>query len=157
MEIDNKAREKFQNRIEKGLLGPGSDTWGLPDEEEIISDYPLQRYFTGILFPEKSICKTQEEVDDAETTSETLTDEEADEQKIEIVKDNEGKDGFESKETEDNKISQNNFFPTNIAVSVCLPKETLSLDVTFSFGLYYQPKNSEIKIKINEAGYQAFF
>ena len=52
MKIDNdyKARQIFQERLKKGLLGPGSDVFVRETEidEEIISDYPLQRYYTGI-------------------------------------------------------------------------------------------------------------
>ena len=63
--MDEQIRQVFQNRIQKGLHGPGSDTWGLPDNEEILSDYPLIRYFTGIVFPDKSICKNENEADSA--------------------------------------------------------------------------------------------
>src|SRR5690606_4780767 len=73
-EIDYKARQIFQNRIRKGMIGPGSDTWGLSDEEEIISDYPLPRYFSGVLFPTKSVCLTQSAQDDADGNSEGLED-----------------------------------------------------------------------------------
>ena len=66
-----RARDLFQERIRKGLLGPGSDTWGLPDSEEVISDYPLQRYYTGILFPKRILPQSQSEIDIAEVEAET--------------------------------------------------------------------------------------
>ena len=68
------AREKFQQRISKGMIGPGSDSWGLPDEVEIIAgDTPLQRYFSGILFPESDIpkYKSQDEIDIADLKNES--------------------------------------------------------------------------------------
>ena len=156
--IDFLAREKFQNRIQKGMIGPGSDTWGLPDEEELISnDTPLQRYFSGILFPDKDVCASQNEQDDAELQSQTSTDDydssnESENQNIE-----ENEITTNSNENETDKISKTNFFPTNIGISVCVPKTTKNLDVIFSFGLYYQPKNQEVKIKITEQGYRSFF
>ena len=68
---DDKAREILQNRITKGMLGPGSDTWGGDDNEEIISDYPLIRYFTGVLFPEKTNPESQLDNDVSEVENET--------------------------------------------------------------------------------------
>ena len=56
---NNNPRDYFEDRVEKGLIGPGSDSWGLPDDIEIISDYPLIRYFSGILFPEKEPANTE--------------------------------------------------------------------------------------------------
>lgn len=163
---DQIARDKFQERIRKGMLGPGSDTWGLLEEEEIISDYPLQRYFTGILFPEKSLKDdkdgnlSQSDLDTAEVQNETPEDEEADEllyetDKIDIEAD--VKTTTDIKEIEENKISQNNFFPTNIGLTVCVDNSVKELDVEFSFGLYYEPNQKEIKIRIDENGYQSFF
>lgn len=154
---DLKAREKFQNRIIKGMQGPGSDTWGLDDTEEIISDYPLIRYFTGILFPDSKICKTQEEEDLAEVENETsddIADNESLEQenKDEILKDEELQ---ESKEEE--IVNQKTFFPTNIGLTVCVENTKNELDVEFNFGLYHQAKLHERKIAISEEGYNSFF
>ena len=53
----------FQETINEQLLGPGSDVFADKDPNcEIISDTPLRRYFTGILFPRK-ITQTQGELD----------------------------------------------------------------------------------------------
>ncbi len=64
-------RDIFQNRIYKGLIGPGSDSFGLPDEEEIISDYPLQRYLSAVIFPEKKFSTSEIEEDEASLIAET--------------------------------------------------------------------------------------
>ena len=71
---DNIARDIFQERIKKGLLGPGSDIFVNEKDksEEIISDYPLQRYYTGVLFPEQIKKDTAE----SEVANETETDDE---------------------------------------------------------------------------------
>ncbi len=157
--LDEKAREIIQSRILKGMIGPGSDTWGVEDKEEIISDYPLQRYFSGIVFPDKTSCKTIDEKENADAESDaSIESKETNEEVIEKQKEVETKlSGIANPNDDELKISQNNFFPTNIGLSVALHKDIKTIDVTFSFGLYYQPKQSEIKIKINQAGYDSFF
>ena len=141
------------------MIGPGSDTFGLPDEEEIISnDTPLQRYFSGILFPEKDLtaCVTQSELDDAEVQS--MSESSIDDIQDEETEDEEPKEGDQrSTETEEDRVSNTSFFPTNIGLSVCLPTSVTKIDVFFSFGLYYQPKNKEVKIKISEEGFHSFY
>ena len=52
----SKHRDTFYTEIEKGLIGPGSDIFEVDDKEELISDYPLNRYYSGILFPEKTFA-----------------------------------------------------------------------------------------------------
>jgi len=157
---DNLARQKFQDRITKGMLGPGSDTWGVDDNEEIISDYPLIRYFTGVLFPDKTNPDTQLDNDTAEVENESEENEELEKSNIkkevlDILEEN----GISTKKEneEDLKLSQNSFFPTNIGLTICLADSVENLDVDFSFGLYYQPSFKEKKIKINKAGYYSFF
>ena len=156
---DHRAREKFQQRIAKGMIGPGSDTWGLPDEEEIISnDTPIQRYFSGILFPEKDLvyCKTQNDLDDAEIQSVSeLSDFDNQEEVTELEEPKEGEQ--RASESELDVVSKTSFFPTNIGLSVCLPFNVSEISALISFGLYYQPKNKEVKIKISEEGYRSFF
>lgn len=159
--LDFYARNKFCERIEKGLLGPGSDTWGLPDEEEIISDYPLIRYFTGILFPKKkNEPKSQFESDQNEIRNETSDDDSDKNDKEEESKDPELDSDLSDKpsltKVEDLKISHNNFFPNNIALSICVDNSTKELNVEFSFGLYFQPKYKQKKISINQAGFDSF-
>ncbi len=157
--IDEKARDIIQSRILKGMIGPGSDTWGVEDFEEIISDYPLQRYFSGIIFPDKTICKTIDEKENSDAESEASKEvKEINEENIEKQKEVDTKlSGIANPNDDDLKISQNNFFPTNIGLSVAIKNDVKTIDVSFSFGLYYQPKQSEIKIKINQAGYDSFF
>ena len=47
----NEPRLIFRDTIQKNLIGPGSDVFISDIENEIISDYPLSRYYSGILFP----------------------------------------------------------------------------------------------------------
>lgn len=156
---DYLARDKFEQRIAKGMIGPGSDTWGLPDEEEIISnDTPLQRYFSGILFPDRDLksCTSQTAIDDAEIQSQTEGSD-LEDQSPEVEQEDESDKIQSTAESDEDRISKTNFFPTNIGLSICLPVDETKLDMTVSFGLYYQPKNKEVKIKISEEGYRSFF
>jgi hypothetical protein len=50
----------FRDTIQKNLIGPGSDIIVSEAENEIISDYPLSRYFSGIVFPEKIVDPVQD-------------------------------------------------------------------------------------------------
>jgi hypothetical protein len=156
--IEYNARQKFQDRVTKGMLGPGSDTWGVADKEEIISDYPLIRYFTGVLFPEKASINSQLEDDIAEVENQTDESEELQESKvvkeqIEDIIDSVKPDIKEHEE--DLKINQNSFFPTNIGLTICVDNAVNEIDAEFSFGIYYQPTYKEKKIKISETGYRS--
>ena len=158
---DYKAREIIQNRVVAGMLGPGSDVWGLPIEEEIISDIPLKRYFTGILFPEQSKVESQEEFDDKQTESETS--EVDDEQSMisDVVFEDKDKDSKPDTKViindENYKLNHNTFFPTNMGLTFCVSKSEKYLNVKFQFGTYFQPTVKEKIIKISEDGYNSFF
>ncbi len=170
MSNDYKARQIFQERIRKGLLGPGSDIFVKEDEinEEIISNYPLQRYYTGILYPKKKLIKSFSELSDAEFENEII-DEDFDENTGEDLTERLGVAGNDSDGDGDNddgnkksedvddeiKISQNNFFPTNMGLTFCVPDNVKEIDVEFNFGLYSEIEK-EIKIKIPENDFKVF-
>ena len=162
--LDKKARQIFQDRIYRGMIGPGSDMWGVSDEEELISDYPLPRYFSGVLFPNKAVVQSLTEADDAEGESQSLvndTDENEQEEDNstsgELTNETNKKDDDSTNSRQDFNLDTNSFFPTNIGITVALEKSTEEIDVEFSFGLYTQPKYNERKIKITKSGYDSFF
>jgi hypothetical protein len=153
------VRDLFHHRIEKGMLGPGSENWGLNDDEEIISDYPLVRYFTGVLFPEKDNPRSESDADEDLGKSETeepngLTINSEVEERPDNETDKKIKD--ESDSEIENKANQNHFNPNNIGLTFCLDKLITTIDVVFSGGFYYEPKQDEVKIKMPPAGYEAF-
>ena len=159
--IMSNYRDTFKERIFKGLIGAGSDSFGLPDEEEILSDYPLQRYFSAIIFPEKEFSATQEEEYDSELALET---EEANllahDENEEIIFDEPEEGELEVKKSKekdvDDKPSYEHFYPNNIGMTFCIEQETEEIEIEFSGGFYNAPEQSEIKIKMPEAGYNAF-
>jgi hypothetical protein len=157
---DTIARDIFQQRINKGLLGPGSDIF--VDEkdknEEIISDYPLQRYYTGVLFPEQIRASTLSEEATNEIGKETESDddESKNEGSEEITPDKENRiPKKEVSEDDEVKIPQNTFFPSNIGLTFCIENSVNELDVTFDFGLYSQI-TKDVKIRISKRDFDEF-
>jgi len=157
---DTIARDIFQERIKKGLLGPGSDIFVDIDEinEEIISDYPLQRYYTGVLFPERTRVTTQSEADENDLKNNLPEDKEdgtniSKDESIEGVepeKENDNrKKKKEANEDDELRISQNTFFPSNIGLTFCIDSKVKELDVSFNFGLYSQLDEKREK-RLNE-------
>jgi hypothetical protein len=159
---DSIARDIFQERIRKSLLGPGSDVFVEEKDknEEIIADYPLQRYYTGVLFPEQIKASSPSDEANNEVASETESDDGEDDSQDEPNQDVEsGNENFTTKRKETNeddefKITQNTFFPTNLGLTFCIENEG-EIDVEFSFGLYSQIK-SNIKIKLSKRDFDEF-
>jgi len=164
---DTIARNIFQERIKKGLLGPGSDVFvdnNIKDDRdnEIISDYPLQRYYTGILYPEKERINLFSELAEKEIESETSEEinnssmspkNNMKDQKLEY----EHKNDIAKEPEDDNelKISHNSFFPTNIGLTFCVDNSVKELDVEFSFGLY-NLITKDIRIKASKEIFDEF-
>ena len=148
-------RNQFQNRIEKGLLGAGSDSWGIDDSEELISDTPLNRYYTGILFPQMDLPKgefnTEPQTDDTPENDDENTDIE-DNLNIENQADITADKKDENKEDDEKAI--NRFFPNSMGMTFCLPSHIKTIEVEFSFGLYRIAKRSELKIKFPKKIYK---
>lgn len=158
---DSIARDIFQARIKKGLLGPGSDIFveDLDKNEEIIADYPLQRYYTGVLFPEQIKANTASEEANNEVGNETESDDEDSldktDEKTEPVNENYNPKKKEANEDDELKTTQNTFFPTNLGLTFCIDNKVKEIDVEFNFGLYSQIK-SEIKIKLSQRDFDEF-
>ncbi|MBU4306119.1 MAG: helicase [Candidatus Omnitrophica bacterium] len=170
----NKNRDIFYEEIKKGLVGPGSDTFGVDENEELISDYPLNRYYSGILFPEKTfssgttIASSQEERETSENLADTnekdydntfddaISIEEDREENVEDKKNEE--DRAQTTDIPDFHLNQNFFFPTHIGFTFCIEARK-TIEVNFSFGMYNQlkPSSSQRKIAISQEGYNSFF
>jgi len=154
------ARDLFQNRIQKGLIGPGSDVFVNEDEidEEIISDNPLQRYYSAILFPERTRPNSQDEADVNQLKNETESDDSVLDRPKDCISGELGDNNKTQKEpSEDNelRISQNSFFPTNMGLTFCIPDHIKEIDVVFSFGLYHQIEKN-LRIACPESVYNEF-
>ncbi len=160
---DSIARDVFQARIKKGLLGPGSDIFASEKDisDEIIADYPLQRYYTGVLFPERERVKTLDEKADSELNNETESDENAvfetenENSENNPIDNSNANKNKETNEDDELKISQNTFFPSNIGLTFCIANNIKEFNVEFCFGLYSQIK-TDIKIKISKEDFDEF-
>lgn len=161
-------RDIFCDELKKGLIGPGSDAFGVPDNEELISDYPLNRYYSGILFPQKDhptgLPKSEEEIESGSNQAETDEDDYDNSNNKEETGDTKEKqeqneeDISQTSDTQDFQLNQNVFFPTHIGFTFCIePKQSIS--VNFSFGIYDQLElpSPEIKIGIGKEGFETFF
>ena len=170
---DKHPREYFEQRLEKGLIGPGSDSWGLPDEIEIISDYPLVRYFSGVIFPEKDYsegktksasldsiinadvrAETDEDEDDRIDSSKNIKDAIDD-----LDEDDKNEDSNDKKITEVNEsenLNSNRFHPNNMGLTLCVSTHAQQLKICVSFGMYTQKDEYEVKIRANQQIFNSF-
>ena len=153
-----KQVEIFQETIQSQLLGPGSDIYLDDSTYEIISDYPLKRYYSGILFPER-VLSSQGESDTEEFDSDSddeLIYENEDEDDIDdqLVDESNTPSKDINKDTKDQISLSNHFFPSDMGISFCLDSNIQSIEAKFNFAVYKQPKQTEIKYKISNNTYQ---
>lgn len=159
-------RDKVISRVQKELIGPGTDLFECSDKlnfsDEIIADKPLLRYFSGILYPKQTaICDFAEDDDENEETPVEV----AEETDNEIVAEDNNRSTTEGKE--DNKetaYSASTFFPSQYGISFAISKDCLQLEIKISFGNYKKAKAKEIALPyggdsielLNEFGLQQF-
>ncbi|MDM1328789.1 helicase-related protein [Myroides odoratimimus] len=157
----NEPRLIFRDKIKDNLIGPGSDVFISDNENEIISDYPLSRYYSGILFPERDMevsigekethdANAELEDDDINIENKTPETNNADE--------NVDKDIDKSKNVEPEKeySEANQYFPTNFGLTFCVPKDAKTLTVTFSYAKYAQIEPTLATIEISEEDFKKF-
>ncbi len=144
----------FTKTIKEQLLGPGSDVFYSDNEDEIIAGFPLRRYYTGVLFPEKIIekqCDNDAEIADdsddgleyIEEKNDDITEQEDETTPKKDIKDND----------KENINLSNHFHPSNMGISFCVDEQVESLKVNFSFATYEQAKQTEVKVDITENAY----
>lgn len=149
-------RNVFKEQIQKKLIGPGSDVFGLDEREEIIVSYPLKTYYSGILFPERTVDKSE---DNPENSGEEISGEENyndSENTLEIADSPPAKAPKEENAVKD-LTEANHYYPSNMGLTVCLPMNITSIDVTFNAATYKDLSGSwtDRKIKINKDDYEA--
>ncbi len=150
----------FRDTIKKNLIGPGSDVFISDTENEIISDYPLTRYYSGILFPEREAEESVGEKQDNDINAEIQDD---DFEEIEFEEENEkdisetDDEVIQTKKEEEKEYSEaNQYFPTNFGLTFCVPKNTKSIQVSFNYAQYKQLKPTEAVIEIEEKDFKRF-
>ena len=157
----------FRDTIRKGLIGPGSDIFGLPEEQEIISDFPLKRYYSGVLFPERETNANQLTIGEADNQDAQVEFSEDTEVGNEIQLENniEADEADETIEktkkknkdlTEDYYSEATHYFPNNFGLTFCVGKEQKSVVAEFSFAMYEQVKIGQGKIAISKEDFDEF-
>ncbi|MDR0754607.1 MAG: hypothetical protein LBF04_04380, partial [Prevotellaceae bacterium] len=140
-------REKIISRVQKELIGPGTDLFECSDKvifsNEIIAGKPLLRYFSGILYPKQTAIGDFIDDDDgdempagiAEVPNDTISENQENEQLSEPKEDD--------KEVQ---YSASTFFPSQYGISFAVSKDCLELRIKLSFGNYKKAKTKEISI-----------
>lgn len=155
----NEPRLIFRDTIKKNLIGPGSDVFISDIENEIISDYPLSRYYSGILFPERDMDVSIGEKETNDANAEIEDDDlETETPETENTNEDSNEDIDKSKNVEPEKeySEANQYFPTNFGLTFCVPKDTKTLTVTFNYAKYIQIKPTEGTIEISEEDFKKF-
>lgn len=146
------------DRVRKEIIGPGSDIFQCKEDfsDEIIEGKPLQRYFSGILFPKQlqpnaSDNGEQETKDeDAEDTTEFTVDwTEPENTEKEIYEEDE--DEADKTNTQP-KYTSNTFFPSHFGITFSVDKSCEKFKAIISFGNYKKASHTEIKIPYNGEG-----
>ena len=166
--MTQKPIEIFENTITEQLLGPGSDTElklnssrVLDNNYEVITDFPLRRYYTGILFPDK-ILKDQGELDtqipddsqiDTQIPDDSQINDMQDEKEALGAKDN---NSIKKNIKDDNEAEislSNHFHPSDMGMSFCVDESVKSLEVEFSFAIYKEAKQKDVSVAISQHAY----
>lgn len=159
-------RDKVISRVQKELIGPGTDLFECSDKlnfsDEIIADKPLLRYFSGILYPKQTaICDFAEDDDENEETPVEVAEETDDEI---VAKDNNRSTTEGKEDNKETAYSASTFFPSQYGISFAISKDCLQLKIKISFGNYKKAKAKEIALPyggdsielLNEFGLQQF-
>ena len=156
----NDNRYTVIERVQKEIIGPGSDIFQCKEDcsNEIIEGKPLQRYFSGILFPKQlqpnaSDSGEEEMNDDAANEIASPTQETED-----VVNEVDKHEIFEEDADETDKTdtqpkyTSNTFFPSHFGITFAIDKSCEEFKAIINFGNYTKAKPDEIKIPYGGEG-----
>jgi hypothetical protein len=144
-------------RVKKEIIGPGSDIFLSKDDfsNEIIEGKPLQRYYSGILFPKQLQPNAsdngeqemkEEDADDVTDLNSDIVEEEKKEK--EFFKEDDETDKIDTQP----KYTSNTFFPSHFGITFAIEKSCNKFKAVISFGNYSKAKPEEIKISYDGEG-----
>jgi len=151
-------RDIVIERVQKEIIGPGSDLFHCKEDfsDEIIEGKPLQRYFSGILFPK------QLQPNGSDNGEQEMKDEDADDvadlSSDMVEEENKLKKVFEEHEDETDKTdtqpkyTSNTFFPSHFGITFSVEKTCKKFKAIVRFGNYTKAKPEEIKISYGGEG-----
>ena len=148
------SRNQIAKRIQKELIGPGSDLFSCSEDctNEVIEGKPLQRYFSGILFPKQLSIEAVEtetlgefnEENNAEPELENSPEgnlfEQQNLREPELLEPEDEKDEADTIP----KYNSNAFFPSFFGFSFCVKASCKKVDLRVSFGNYKKAKYNDI-------------
>ncbi|MGI6158020.1 MAG: helicase-related protein [Saccharofermentanales bacterium] len=155
-------RDIVIERVRKEIIGPGSDLFYCKEDfsDEIIEGKPLQRYFSGILFP-KQLLPNPSDIDenlmnDENNPNDDENDDDSDDVSIGENKNSEnnnedsGEDG-DGTDTQP-KYTAKTFFPSHFGITFAVENTCEKFKAVISFGNYIKAKPEEIKIPFSGEG-----
>lgn len=145
-------------RVRKEIIGPGSDLFICKEDfsDEIIEGKPLQRYFSGILFPKQLQPNASDngELEMKDEDADDITDLSADA----VEEENKPKEVFEEDDDETDKTdtqpkyTSNTFFPSHFGITFAVENTCEKFKTIIRFGNYIKAKPEEIKIPYSGEG-----
>lgn len=155
---DKQKRDYYVEHINQYLIGPGADVFGVNKNEELLASYPLQTYYSGMLFPERkdieSVGTEDENNSQADNVEQDAPPIDEDTKQV-----NEGSDENKSKENDKKEVYKavNSYFPTNCGLTFCVHENTDKVQVKFKAARYKQTKSlSDIIVEIEKNDYDSF-
>lgn len=151
-------RDIVIERVRKEIIGAGSDIFQCKEDfsDEIIEGKPLQRYFSGILFPK------QLQPNASDNGEQEMKDEDADDitdlSSDAVEDENKPKEVFEEDEDETDKTdtqpkyTSNTFFPSHFGITFAVENTCEKFKAIIRFGNYIKAKPEEIKIPYSGEG-----
>lgn len=149
-------------RIRKEIIGPGSDVFHSKDDfsDEIIEGKPLQRYFSGILFPKRKVSGDAENPEDEfKDENNTNNDENNNDQNDNNAEGQNDSDINNEDTGEDNdgtdtqpKYTANTFYPSHFGITFAVENTCEKFKAIIRFGNYIKAKPEEIKIPYSGEG-----
>lgn len=145
-------------RVRKEIVGPGSDVFHTDKNfsNEIIEGKPLQRYFSGILFPKQlqpnGSDNGEDEMkydEDADDITNLFSNEESQEKEKELFEEDE--DETDKTDTHP-KYTSNTFFPSHFGITFAVENTCEKFKAIIRFGNYIKAKPEEIKILYSGEG-----
>jgi len=148
-------REFYIKHIDRYLIGPGANNniFGFDAKNELLNNYPLQAYYSGILFPEIKQAQSSGEIAETDDNS-NYQEQETVEQENNTVENTGQKEIIKNKKEIERSYSEvNSYFPSNNGLTFCVETKTKNINVIFSAGRYiniFNKDKKQIKIKINK-------
>ncbi len=136
-------RKTFKTIIYNQLIGPANDTFIDLGEKELVNGYPLNKYYSGIIFPRVSnqfMQNNENEIIDNEENDYKSEIDEFDQEELELEDENEviSNEQVDIEDIENEDFTRQEIYPYSFGISFCLDKRAQRFNLKLKFGLYLQ-------------------